>query len=73
MVTDGTAAAGVHERSCDPPGHETVSGLQVPQAQVKGNTTTGPTARGFTLSIWMGILQVVWQAALPQEALKVAV
>jgi hypothetical protein len=73
METDGTVAAGVHEISCDPPGHETVSGLQVPQAQVKGMPEPPPVVFGAMLSIWMGMLQVVWQAAPPQEALKTAV
>jgi len=73
MVTDGTAAAGVHEISCDPPGHETVSGLQVPHAQLKGIPEPPPVVFGVSLSICKGMLQVDWQAVPPQEALKVAV
>ena len=73
MLTDGSAAAGVQETVCEPSGQVTMAGLHEPQAQVKGNTTTGPTARGFTLLIWMGMLQVDWQAVPPQEALKTAV
>ena len=36
MLTDGSAAAGVHETVCEPSGQVTMAGLHESQAQVKG-------------------------------------